>query len=367
MSVPLPQYGNFGGNGDNDAWEQADRYLTWKLNGYVQVPTTGPDGSKNIVVPPPELQVYHIQRHPEEATFVKMSMNAVGRKPKDDLDNVYLNHDIGAVGDTYVHHVVNNVSMAYNVYGVITTLNNGLEWNGYLYGTTSAPFIGYAGSAHAFFTDLANDVPIPTRETIIHVEDVIVTAGATHTDTIDVYYTIEHDNTFYSGLSNLALTTWNSVTSTLGSWGGSILDAFSGAAGWLGRQLSMLSNRVAPIDEALPEMEQRLFDAGQFITTAEARFLDENDDGVLSHEDFAFTYLGLQQSGNEGVTDLETSDISEIAIPSGDGHMVMISGSALVVTRDFGIVYSATSPADDLGDSRSVGKSFTDGFQLVEA
>lgn len=32
--VPLPTYGNYGGNGANDAWLQADRYLTFQRNGY---------------------------------------------------------------------------------------------------------------------------------------------------------------------------------------------------------------------------------------------------------------------------------------------------------------------------------------------
>jgi hypothetical protein len=341
MSVPLPQYGNFGGNGDNDAWAQANRYITWVYNGHSPPPTTGAPGSKSVDVPPSHFTPYWFTPGTGANITVRQILRDMDRVPINDVDMAYLNHDLGYVPDSYIANFQNNIDMGQNVYQAITAGNGGLDWNAYVYGTASVPFIGFAGSAHSLFEEIAADLEQPLG---VLVDEVVVVAGQQYSQTIDVYYTLyDAGVSVASGLFNAATQIWNGFTSAIGATYSSLADALSGAWAWLrgfNEENRAANSDLGPLD--LSTLEVTSWSVGEQVAVSDLGKLDSDGDGLLTADDRAFTFVGLRNAEGEAPIRLSGSDIISIDLdPSDNRAGAHDATEGLIVLEAFGVIQPA--------------------------
>jgi len=320
---PVPRYGNFGGNGDNDAWEQADRYATFAANNYnIATLVGGPPGSGTL----PDPRDYyapitvHINRAPENVTLVKAVLADIDRQPKNDVDTAYLNHDLGFVPDSAIANIANNNTMGASVWVALTT-SGGIDPLGYVYGAASVPFIIGPGSVFNVLTE----VKAQTNTSPTFVADTVyVTAEMERSgNLIDVFFSVAGSNSTINSVVTFAKETWSDAKSALGSGWADIKSSLSGAWDWFKDKFFRsdyddLSVDNAPTDHdefnldliasetsQTPslwgdvsglELQYTKVSAGDLIETNALSGYDDNGDGYLTLDDAIVANLGISEA-----------------------------------------------------------------------
>lgn len=342
MSGPtVPQYGNFGGNGDNDAWEQADRYATFAANGYdPSAMAGGRVGSGNLPDPRdyPGSMVVHIPRTPGNVAFVKTVLADIDRQPINDADTAYLNHDVGFLQGDVTANVVNNINMGISVWAAL--LDNGYTMDpyGYIYGQYSIPFIVGAGSAFNVLTETKNQTP---ESDSWEVEAVVVTAAMQRSNHI-IELTVRLQKAiggFFESVVSVTDDAWNGLTSALGSAASSISSALGSAWSWFKNHI--MSPSVGPNltvgdaahhdgsatdslttghdskhalwgDMSGVKMEYVKVSVGDKIDLLHLSDYDDNGDGVLSIDDNIVASLGIAATPNGALRAFNTGDVIDV-------------------------------------------------------
>jgi hypothetical protein len=343
MSGPsVPQYGNFGGNGDNDAWEQADRYATFAANGYNPTAMAGgPPGSGNLPDPrdyPGSMSV-HIARTPGNVAFVKTVLADIDRQPKNDVDTAYLNHDLGYVQGEVITNVINNVQMGASVWAALLYNGYTIDPYGRLYGQSSIPFIVGVGSAFNVLTETKNQTP---GSDSWEVEAVVVTAAmqrSNHLIELAVRLT-KAAGGFVDSIVTVADDSWNGLTSALGSAASSISSALGNAWSWFKNifSLSVGPNNLSVVDAAHHDvshtdaldaghdsqhslwgdtsgvkMEYVKVSAGDRIDILHLSNYDDNGDGLLTLDDNIVASLGIAATPNGSLRAFAAGDAINVA------------------------------------------------------
>lgn len=342
MSGPsVPQYGNFGGNGDNDAWEQADRYATFAANGYnPSAMAGGRVGSGSLPDPRdyPGSMTVHIARTPGNVAFVKTVLADIDRQPINDADTAYLNHDLGYVQGDVIANVVNNINMGTSVWAAL--LDNGYTMDpyGYIYSQYSVPFIVGVGSAFNVLTETKNQTP---ESDSWEVEAVVVTAAMQRSNHI-IELTVRLQKAiggFFESVVSVTDDAWNGLTSALGSAASSISSALGSAWSWFKHQI--MSPSVGPNltvgdaahhdgsatdslttghdgkhalwgDMSGVKMEYVKVSVGDKIDLLHLSDYDDNGDGVLTIDDNIVASLGIAATPNGALRAFNTGDVIDV-------------------------------------------------------
>ncbi|MBU4433233.1 MAG: hypothetical protein KKC14_02335 [Alphaproteobacteria bacterium] len=365
---PVPQYGNFGGNGDNDAWEQADRYATFSANGYnIQSLVGGSPGSGNLPNPRDYYAplTVHITRTAANVNLVKAILADIGREPKNDLDTAYLNHDLGFAPDSAIANIINNNAMANSVWNALVQGNSSIDPYGYVYGQASIPFITGTGSAFNILTEVKNQTTPPPNFGVADTVYVYAQSGPINGF---IYLTVNLTNlanSTFSGLVTVANNAWSSFSSAMGSGYTNISTALGNAWGWfkehvLAHENSSLTelttlaessgHDVSRTDTSTPDhaadhslwgdlsglkLEYVKVVAGQTIDVLHLADYDDNGDGALTLDDKIVASLGIftpSSGGNAGVLRAFTASDS-IDVLSGKDSLGQIA--QIGATKDF--------------------------------
>jgi hypothetical protein len=367
MSGPsIPQYGNFGGNGDNDAWEQADRYATFSANGYdAHSLAGGSPGSGSL----PDYHDYplntivHLPRVSSNVGLVKSILADIDRQPVSDLDTAYVNHDIFFVDDNAISNIVNNNAMGVSVWTALTSGGAGMDPYGYLYGATSVPFIIGAGSVFNVLNDVKNHTP-PSEITEVDTVYVVATAPLPN-NIIQLTTHVIGDaiGGFYQAVTNITGQAWSDFTSALGSGWSNITGAVGSAWQWF-QETIFQQHRAASDSLDIPlldgfadhdliqtdspsthlgdnpwgqisklNIEYISVHAGDAIKTGDLTLYDDDRDGLLTIDDNISTSLGIFTTNEHGVVTLRPLDGADaVDVLTGLNNGVAASIGA---TRDF--------------------------------
>lgn len=330
---PVPQYGNFGGNGDNDAWEQADRYATFTANNYnIASLVGGPPGSGNLPDPRDFHApiTVHVTRSAENVAFVKAVLADIDRQPKNDADTAYLNHDLGFVPDSAITNIANNNAMGVSVWNALISGNSQMDAMGYIYGAASIPFIVGPGSAFNVLTEAKTQTPTPPT---FVADTIYVTAqNPQPNNIIELTFNFIGSNSVVTSLVNIAQDSWSNFSSAMGSGYSSITSALGNAWSWFSENVfgdGSDPERGSPSssdydspdksnqDPSTPELGQSSLlwgdltgvkveyvkvSAGESIDINDLSGYDDNGDGFLTLGDKIVTSLGIGSA-----TDIQNS------------------------------------------------------------
>jgi hypothetical protein len=327
--VDLPPYGNFGGNGDNDAWEQSDRYYTYLAHGLDPMNYAGGPPGYGSLFDPREYGLEMrsmLARHPDNVGIVLQILDEIDRDPINDADNAYLNHDLYFASDNIVQTVANNVAMGVGVWDAIWT-DRSLDPHGYAYGAGSAPFIGYLGSAYNVVNWLGNKAR--ENPNVYEVEEVVIRLDQPLQDTywLEVTSVTPEHFSWDFGTSYLA-TAWEGFKDVVGDAFSGIISAFGAAGGWFREHvLNNQANRSAPppdpyVNIDLGAVSFTTFEVGDQIDTSALSRLDDGRDGVIDASDKAFAFLatGSDQDNDGVLTAEELVPLNELTVIDLEGE-----------------------------------------------
>ncbi|WP_369062244.1 hypothetical protein ABOZ73_08205 [Caulobacter sp. 73W] len=247
------------------------------------------------------IQRVTLARSVQNREIVKQVLDIIDRKPVNDGDNGFQNHDLGYAGDDIAGNVANNIQMGVSVYQALLSGSYQIDWYGYAYGAASIPFIAGVGSAFNAVQAVVNEAKGGND---FEVEEVIVTYKNTgwNVELTDLGMTLV--NAVGDTLSNVAeyaTAGWNSLAGAMGTAIGNIGDALGSFFGWIRDRLND-DMRLTPTliygehDDVLPTFHT--IEAGQALTVNELLMLNTNRDHILNLEDAPFLKLGIGADTN---------------------------------------------------------------------
>jgi hypothetical protein len=188
MGVPLPTYGNYGGNGANDAWAMASAYYG-----------------------------YALAHSPENVQMVYDAMYATGRTPIDAYDWAYFLHDVGSFTGDVLGQIINNINMGMNIIEALWTLQPAMDaaW-GIIYPILSIPFMEVLGSIFYIGQGIATAVGA-----------IFSGVGAAMSGFVAGFTSVV--STFTGGISSIM----SNLGSAVGNFFGAIGSFFGIVQGWL--------------------------------------------------------------------------------------------------------------------------------------
>ena len=219
--VPLPPYGHFGGNGENDAWVWADRYAD-----YLGIP--------------------HPARDVANLAFVLEAIEHFGRMPLDDFDWAYFLHDVGSIPGDMLNNILNHLTMAQNIWDALLSEVYQLDLYHLFYGPASALFMTLIG------------IPFEIAREAYEVISGFVG------DTIDVIGGVISD-----------------IGGFFSDFGNAVGDFFSGIGDFLGDVISGLGDLIGDFIDRVGDILRGIGDAiGEIMDTIFPVVLDLDGDGV---------------------------------------------------------------------------------------
>ncbi len=217
MPIPLPTYGNFGGNGEHDAWVWADRYADFR-------------------------GVPHPARDPSNLAFVLEAAQHYGRMPEDQFDWAYFLHDVGSIPDAMLSNILNHIAMAESVWDALLANVYGLDLYQIFYGPGAILLMTLVGIPFEIAREAYDLISGFVGDVIGGVGDIISDLGG-----------------FFS------------------EFGGAVGDFFGGIGDFIGGVLSGLGDLIGDFIDRIGDIVRSI---GEIIDTIFPVVLDLDGDGV---------------------------------------------------------------------------------------
>ncbi|MDB5580646.1 MAG: hypothetical protein JWR80_5822 [Bradyrhizobium sp.] len=388
----IPQYGNFGGNGENDAWDQADRYATFTANGYnAHFMATGPEGSGSLPDPHdyPMNTFVHVDRTSANTGWVKSILSDIDRAPINDLDTAYLNHDLFYAPDSAILNVINNVNMGNSVWEALVTGGSTIDAQGYIYGLSSIPFIVGPGSAYNVLNQIKNHAVNPLQ--LVAEEVIVVATNPLPNQTINITaHLVSAIGEIAQSVVNFSSHAWSSFTSAVGSGWSNITGSLGSAWQWFQETIlhqhraasdgfdefsldgfaddggSVSSSDDSPFGH-IPKfkIEYIKVNAGDHILTNALKGYDDNHDGLLTTEDNISAFLGIfidDENSTVKIRSFDRSDAIDVITGLNNGAAVSVGA-----TRDFLNAVNTLDGSETASSDMPVSAAFADPLKVSVA
>ena len=251
MPIPLPTYGNFGGNGDNDAWVWADRYADFRG------------------IPRPA-------RDPSNVNFVLEAISHYGRMPRDDRDWAYFFHDVGSIPGDMLNNILNHIDMAQSIWDALLSDVYQLDLYHIFYGPASALFMTVIGIPYEIAREAYGLIAGFVSDTIDVIGGVISDIGG-----------------FFSDFGGM-------VGDFLGGVGDFLGDVISGLSDLIGGIVDRVGDIIRDIGDVIGDIVDRIFpvvidldgDGVELISSGDSNVIVDGerlgwisgDDGILAFD-----------------------------------------------------------------------------------